>query len=65
MSVVGNGKEMEWVDFSDLCDEDGNIVLLYESLFLCFWVVGDGCLNICICFESLFEVIKFDSSIVF
>jgi hypothetical protein len=28
MSVVGNGKEMEWVDFNDLCDEDGNIVFL-------------------------------------
>jgi hypothetical protein len=28
MSVVGNGKEMEWVDFNALCDEDGNIVFL-------------------------------------
>jgi len=28
MSVVGNGKEMEWVDFNDLCDVDGNIVFL-------------------------------------
>jgi hypothetical protein len=36
MIVVGNGKEMEWVDFNALCDEDGNIVFLYESLFLCF-----------------------------
>jgi hypothetical protein len=28
MSVVGNGKEMEWVDFNALFDEDGHIVFL-------------------------------------
>jgi hypothetical protein len=27
-SVVGNGKEMEWVDFNALRDEDVNIVFL-------------------------------------